>query len=113
MEHQTIDIGIKEDKLILNLNSKETITRDDFRKICSFIKNKAQYQKFKKFEIDFGNASFKLSGLTEKLIEKSYLFKNKEMQVVLTLGKHNLSNRDVCLEYLQKHRVAKYRINYY
>jgi hypothetical protein len=113
VENKLIDINALEVKLILNLNERATISKDDFREICKLLKNDYRNRKFRKFEIDFGNAFFELSELTEKLIEKSNLFKNKEMQVVLNLGSHNLSKRDACLDCLRKHQITKYRINYY
>ena len=108
-----IDIQIEDEKLVLNLSNKGVISKEDFREICSFLTKDNDYLKFNKFEIDFGTAFFELTKLTEILIKKSYLFKNREMQVILNLGKHNLSNREICLQYLRKFKITRYRINYY
>ncbi len=113
MESNSVDIEIKEERLVLSLNNNDIISKGDFKDICEFLGNGAHYRKFRKFEIDFGDALFELSELTEKLIGMSYLFKNRDMQIVLNLGRHNLHNRLVCLDYLKKFNITKYRINYY
>lgn len=113
IDKKEMDIVTIEDRLNLNFIDKHDFSRDDCDDIIDILKSKGNNKLFRKIEIDFGKTLFEITDLLEILIKNSFLFKNRQTQVVLNLGKLDLENRIKYLRSFNQLNINNYKINYF
>lgn len=112
LAEKTIDIKLYGNNLCLTVK-EEFSQNKDYKEFLSSFKNYIQDKSFKIIEIDFEGNFFEITNLLEGLIKKSYLFRNSQPKVVLTLGKLDLDTRIEYLRTLHKLKIKNYKINYF